>query len=109
MSDLISRQDAINAIHKDILFKPLDNGTFYRESNEFVPIGYVERILLALPSAQPEQTMGKWIVRTRHEHFPSGKEYTELVCPFCGRTDHNGDGIFCGYCGCKMEVEDETD
>lgn len=62
-----------------------------------------------MPSAQPEQKTGKWIIRTRHEHFPSGKEYTELVCPFCGRTDHNGDGDYCGYCGAKMEGEQDNE
>ena len=45
---------------------------------------------------------GKWIIKKRHEHYPSGREYEILVCPFCGRTDHNGDGNYCGYCGAKM-------
>lgn len=50
---------------------------------------------------------GEWIVRHRHEHYPSGKPYDENVCPFCGRADHNGDGVYCGYCGAKMNGKDE--
>lgn len=53
--------------------------------------------------ALEEQRTGKWIIKKRHEHYPSGREYEILVCPFCGRTDHNGDGNYCGYCGAKME------
>lgn len=113
MIDLISRQKAIDAIRS----YQTSNDLYYRESHELMTVGYVEEKLLALPSAQPEVLAcgegeliaqaeckrGEWIIRTRHEHFPSGKEYTELVCPFCGRTDHNGDGCYCGYCGARME------
>lgn len=56
-----------------------------------------------LPSAQPERKKGQWIVITRHEHYPSGKPYEKLQCPFCKKIDHNGDGNFCGYCGAEMQ------
>ena len=46
---------------------------------------------------------GRWVVRHRHEHYPSCKPYDENVCPFCRRADHNGDGMYCGYCGAKMD------
>ena len=49
---------------------------------------------------------GRWVIRTRHEHYPSGRAYEEIVCPFCGKVDHNGDGNFCGYCGAKMDGKD---
>ena len=49
---------------------------------------------------------GRWIIRTRHEHYPSGRAYEEIVCPFCGKVDHNGDGYFCGYCGARMDGKD---
>lgn len=77
-----------------------------------LPKGFFEKVdnvpkfyewLDAQPTIEPKR--GKWIVRKRHEHFPSGKEYTELVCPFCGRTDHNGDGCYCGYCGERVDGE----
>lgn len=51
------------------------------------------------------QKIGKWIVVKRHEHYPSGKPYEQLRCPFCKRFDHNGDGNFCGYCGADMKGE----
>lgn len=61
-------------------------------------------ILDRMPTADVREVKhGKWIVRHRHEHYPSGKAYDENVCPFCKRADHNGDGIFCGYCGEKMD------
>ena len=50
---------------------------------------------------------GRWIIRTRHEHYPSGRAYKEIVCPFCGKVDHNGDGNFCGYCGVDMGKDGE--
>lgn len=57
MNDLISRQAAIDAIHEDILLKP-HNDSWFRANHEFVTVGYVERTLLAVPSAQPEP---RWI------------------------------------------------
>ena len=61
-----------------------------------------------IPTADVQEVKhGKWIVRHRHEHYPSGKAYDENVCPFCKRADHNGDGIFCGYCGAKMDGKDD--
>lgn len=49
---------------------------------------------------------GRWIIRTRHEHYPSGRAYEEIVCPFCWKVDHNSDGNFCGYCGARMDGKD---
>lgn len=48
-----------------------------------------------------------WIEVQRHEHYPSGRPYTDLFCPYCGRKDHNGDGQYCGYCGAKIEMNDD--
>ena len=67
--DAVSRQGAIDAIHEDILLKPL-NDSWYRENHELVTVGYVERTLLALPSAQPEW---RWIPCSEE----TGDEYPE--------------------------------
>lgn len=53
-TDLISRQAAIDAIHEDILLKP-HNDSWFRANHEFVTVGYVERTLLTVPSAQPDR------------------------------------------------------
>lgn len=56
-SDCISRQAAIDAVHKS-------HDTIFRENHEFVTVGYVERTLLAVPSAEPEITRAQM---TRNE------------------------------------------
>lgn len=93
MNDLISRQAAIDAVAKNL------KGLFIEYED------VAEKIINKVPSAQPEQKKGHWIVVTRHEHYPSGKPYEQLQCPFCKKFDHNGDGNFCGYCGARMEKE----
>ena len=60
------------------------------------------------PTADVQEVKhGKWIVQHRHVRYPSGKSYDVDVdiCPFCGRKDHNGDGLYCGYCGAMMDLE----
>jgi len=86
--DAISRHDAI----KEIMGQPTEL---------HYPDWYAEQIN-NMPPIEPERKPGKWIIRERHEHYPSGKSYEEKVCPVCGRTDHNGDGDWCGYCGANM-------
>lgn len=88
--DTINRQAAIDALIKWYGCKPKDIEAF-------------ENIIKKIPSAQPERKKGHWIVVTRHEHYPSGKPYEKLQCPFCKKFDHNGDGNFCGYCGAEMQ------
>ena len=89
MDDVISRQAAIDATWFEPSYTdPLNVLTEVRDR------------LKVLPSV--ERKKGKWIVVKRHEHYPSGKPYEQLRCPFCKRFDHNGDGNFCGYCGADM-------
>lgn len=78
---------------------------------EYILIGHPktsargQAVLMAIEALkQPEKKKAKWIVRHRHEHYPSGSPYDEDVCPFCKRADHNGDGLYCGYCGAKVEI-----
>lgn len=80
--DTISRQDAIDTCMRDD-----------------VHTGYDAACLIAqLPSAQPEQKKGKWIVE--------GNRY---YCPFCGK------GIifagvkvanYCSYCGSDLRGDE---
>ena len=110
-SDLISRQAAIDAIHEDILLKPL-NDSFYRENHEFVTVGYVERTLLAVPSAQPERKKGRWVQSNLDKEF--------LTCSCCRtenlkmrmayRRDYANIFLYCPNCGAEMEGDrDATD
>ena len=117
--DLISRQAAIDAIHEDILLKP-HNDSWFRENHEFVTVGYVERTLLAVPSAQPRKK-GKWIWKdrevNRYRKETGTTEYGEVItimvhdnylqkinyCPVCGK---RGDDTFMNYCpNCGAEMD----
>lgn len=45
---------------------------------------------------------GRWITKTRHEHYPSGKEYEEDFCSACGMRG-NIEYDYCPRCGAKMD------
>ncbi len=90
MSDLISRQDAIEALEHDRDTMPYE----YSASDAIITIK-------ALPSAQPEQKTGKWII---------GKY--RLTCDQCRFTypnklmDEMGVVNYCPNCGHPMKVGD---
>jgi len=105
MSDLISRQDAIDALEakKDKSAKG-DIGGFY---NAIIQ-NDIDKIK-ALPSVQPDvpdKNVGKWIYRKRCKN----DKQPELICPFCGEAIGWWDTRnFCANCGAKLEEpEDET-
>lgn len=44
---------------------------------------------------------GHWVIKKRHEHYPSGKEYEEDFCSACnmrGSIEYD----YCPHCGAKM-------
>lgn len=94
MSDLISRQDAIDV------------------ANMTIPDDWLEMLLPkleSLPSVQsdvPDKNVGKWIYRKRYKN----DKQPELVCPFCGEAIGWWDTRnFCANCGAKLEEpEDKT-
>ena len=45
---------------------------------------------------------GHWITKTRHEHYPSGKEYEEDFCSACGMRG-SLEYTYCPACGCRMD------
>ena len=49
---------------------------------------------------------GHWITKTRHEHYPSGKEYEEDFCSACGMRG-SIEYDYCPHCGAKMDEVSE--
>ena len=99
MNKIINTQDAMDAIDANV-------GILYDSPTLVTSL---KKMVNALPPVDAVPVRhGRWIIRTRHEHYPSGRAYEELVCPFCGKVDHNGDGNFCGYCGARMDGKGDS-
>ena len=96
-NDCISRQAAIEAVHKsyDMILDFKTDGKTISSS--------IEDILSNLPSAQPERKRGKWI-RQDNKGKPL---YGWYQCSRCGAVI-GGKTNFCSECGKDMrEVDDE--
>ena len=94
MSDLISRQAAIKAVHYEF-----DDCLVWDESGECTA-DEVERILEELPSAEKK---GKWEMKSD----PYGWFDEIPVCSACGCTTKLREKYaYCPYCGAKMDVPD---
>ena len=92
MSDLISRQAAIDAIRGEI------------EINGY---SHVVDVLEQLPSAQPERKTGKWI---RHDEIKNVYGGICIECSECGEkyvVQHILDEKYCRNCGADMRGESE--
>ena len=86
MSDLIRRQDAIDAIHKEF-----DEVCVWDESGQ-TTANEVENILYDLPSAEPERT-------AKVVEGQKGSWY----CTGCGKWCDKGEDIYCSHCGARLE------
>ena len=103
MSDLISRQAAIDAIKAYLTFadwKPSVQRILEMSVND------ITDMLERLPSAQPEPKKGKWI----HDgfNFPQGVDWVH--CSVCGRKGINVPADltnFCPNCGADMREKEE--
>lgn len=111
MSDLISRQAAIDALmEKD---KKLRNINWYDKpyaEGECRGIDEALSIISNLPSAQPERKMGKWIKACGIDHACSvcQSSYMDYVDGW----EYEPSGKlpnFCPNCGAKMEDEVNDD
>ena len=91
MSDLISRQAAIDALHMDTSIIPFKKAREYAD----VTISEIRNRLEKLPSAQPERIKSKWAL---HTYMPHNK-----FCLAC-RNDspYNKRWDFCPKCGAEM-------
>lgn len=99
-SDLISRQAAISALCEECR-KECNN-----EPCELDPCGEVEAIE-RVPSAQPEQKVGRWILYDKR--FPWMQDYKCSECgnylDFSGVNAGRGSANYCPNCGAKMKGE----
>ena len=88
MADLISRQEAIDALRK--LIEPPDD--WYNEG-----VRNAAAIIDTLPSAEPKQKQGEWIEKCTYDGM---RNY--YYCTLCGvRNDWKSN--FCPHCGARME------
>ena len=96
MRDLISRQQAIEAVEKSMYENPHENaiirGMHDHEHRHFLTI------LMGLPSAQPERPKGKWIHQVK---------FSRVECDQCGKVFRNSFAPknFCPNCGADMRGE----
>ena len=96
MSDLISRQAAIDAFEKELCAK-------YNIREFAIGFAGAESILKGLPSAQPEQKRGKWIGR---RSIAAPNRYECSVCKRMTIVDEcMGEPIYCycPWCGAKTK------
>ena len=92
MSDLISRQAAIEAI-KGRFSMPVDN--------------LIAEVIGDLPSAQPERKKGHWI---RHDEIKNVYGGIYIECSECGEkyvVRHILDEKYCRNCGADMRGEQD--
>ena len=80
-------------IDAEKLWEDIESEDIYTDFQSACIFKMVREKINNAPTADVEEVRhGKWKVRHRHEHYPSGKPYEENVCPFCKRADHNGYG-----------------
>jgi len=96
VSDLISRDDAIRAVHEEF-----DEVCVWDESG-LTTANEVESILDGLPSAEPKT--GKWEIKTETDEY--GLKRPKLVCSKCKKEPAAWDLTelfeFCPNCGARM-------
>lgn len=99
MSDLISRQAAIDALKEHrALYCDNTPDTFsklsYAEKSRVDELDTAIATLVNLPPAEPERKKGEWINRSLNILYPEFERYT---CSVCGKHSYSYD--FCPHCG----------
>lgn len=97
MSDLIKREDAVEAVY-EALRTPLPD---YRNDFFHDSMSYAIKIVNNIPSAEPEQEKGKW---TKTDIYDEQYGYL-YECPYCKKLEWGGN--FCPNCGADMRGENE--
>lgn len=105
MNDMISRQDALDAIEERIKANGYVNVALISELNRLD--GYIRQ----LPSAQRK---GKWLEKKVIPVYENGFPLQSCKCSECDRYDTRPymyyffEPNFCGYCGAEM-MKGESD
>lgn len=99
MSDLISRQAAIDAM-AELQGRATTMG-------ELKGISKAWNRITELPSAEPKRRKGKWI----HRWSGCGSVWLEQRCSECGLTleEEPIDYNYCPHCGAKMDKPQESE
>lgn len=110
MSDLISRQAAIDALMKRD--KELRNINWYDKpyaEGECMGIDEALAIVSNLPSAQSQRKKGKWIPQDHNKTngIASTLVYYYPKCSVCGHCDNYTN--FCSNCGADMRGDQNED
>ena len=106
MSDLISRQQAVDALRKMQTYK-----LFAGDDMLLIDQAEAQTELMMLPPAEPERKTGRWIP------CPQNASWLYVYkCSECGGylqiSDVDGIGItakYCSYCGAKMKGGEQDD
>lgn len=114
MTDLISRQAAIDAIGKvsDELYKNIKKGATFPQRQWFDGMAQAQSILENLPSAQPEQRWipcserlpeedGQYLITVKYKHV--NENYEDVYAEHGEWYEGRWDMLCSGHCG---EVED---
>lgn len=101
MNDLISRQDAINAMYR---LEMEDVETYGCSIPEGFDAKSAVEALEALPSAEPEQKKGEWVGDCCSCCGVSKYNYIKMVDDECGPF---GTWNFCPHCGARLEWNDD--
>lgn len=109
MSDLISRQKALQAIVGITTCENVDGIEIHCDASVADSEGWLGGVRDALraieevPSAEPERKKGKWIYDTERV-MNNGGIYSQYHCSECGFQSVSRMN-FCGYCGAEMRGE----
>lgn len=97
MSDLISRQDAINTALE--FFVEFLGGAFHEDGQKILM-----KRMNELPSAKPERKKGEWVGDCCSCCGVSKYNYIKMVDDECGPF---GTWNFCPHCGARLEWNDD--
>ena len=96
-NDLISRQDAIDALEEQLDYlQMLNKNENPTAEGKWYGVNWARNTIADLPYKQNERPKGEWITVT-------DKYGDNVKCPFCGKEIAGTDLNFCVKCGADMK------